>query len=235
MVTRYSKAARWRAVAAGLGLLAAILGCASEKQRFQVLSFFFDGVPNPDAPKVDANSTRRTTSSGRQVFLHQPYMDNKCDACHQNTADIFAKAQVRRDVCFDCHADVFSKHKVLHGPVANSLCLQCHSPHQSTQDHLLKSPAPAVCTQCHDPAQLSAMPPEHLNPKADCLSCHSGHGGDDRAFLLPPPAATQPSPPTSPPASASPPPLPTPLPTPSPPHSSPPATTRPGVGSEVGT
>jgi predicted CXXCH cytochrome family protein len=38
---------------------------------------------------------------------------------------------------------------------------------------------------CHEQDFLSAGVPQHKQPKTDCLTCHSGHGGPDRKFLKP--------------------------------------------------
>jgi predicted CXXCH cytochrome family protein len=179
MCTRYSAKRRWRVLVIASLLAFIIFGCADARQRYRVLSVFFDGVPDPDAKLI---SRTHRTAAGQRVYLHKPYEDKKCDSCHQNTSDIFARAKVSPDACAKCHASVQTEHKIIHGPVASNLCLYCHSPHHSIQPHLLKTATPKLCVQCHE--TLSPNPPEHLDPKSDCLSCHSGHGGNDRRFLL---------------------------------------------------
>jgi len=52
----------------------------------------------------------------------------------------------------------------------------------------LRQEAPKLCNQCHETQALGPNPPEHLNAKANCLTCHSGHGGSQQTFLLPQPA-----------------------------------------------
>jgi predicted CXXCH cytochrome family protein len=160
--------------------VALALGCSSHK-RYRVLSFFFDGVPNPDAPK-NSLSARRSVS-GKPIFVHQPFAEKKCDACHLNSQDIFARAKMRPGACVDCHKGVRDEYPVMHGPVAAEACTMCHAPHQATQAHLLKAATPKVCVQCHDEATLGTTVAEHQNPKSDCTGCHSGHGGTDRHFL----------------------------------------------------
>jgi predicted CXXCH cytochrome family protein len=167
---------------------ALVIGCGNATTRYRVLSFFFDGVPDPNA--ATGPTTRRTGERGKVVFVHKPFADaeadeKKCATCHLNTSDIFARAQVRRDVCVECHASVKREYRYTHGPVVNNLCQFCHAPHQSINEHLLKMPAPAVCTQCHFPETLGSNPPEHLIAKSNCISCHSGHGGLDRMLLRP--------------------------------------------------
>jgi predicted CXXCH cytochrome family protein len=171
--------------------IAVAVGCTPQK-RYRVLSFFFDGVPNPDAPR---GATARRSASGRPIFVHKPFAEQKCDACHLNSQDIFARAKMRPGACMDCHADVRDQYAVMHGPVAAEACTMCHAPHQSSQAHLLKTPTPKVCVQCHDEATLGTTVAEHQNPKSDCISCHSGHGGTDRNFLK---IAMEPMPTTAP-------------------------------------
>ena len=164
----------------GMALLAVAIGCSTPQERYRVLSVFFDGVPNPDAK---SQSLTRKTSSGQTIIVHKPYADQKCDSCHLNTSDIFARAKVAPDVCIRCHGEVQSGHKIIHGPVAVNMCLTCHSPHHSIQPHLLKTAPPKVCIQCHDQTELTKKVPEHADPKSSCITCHSGHGGNDRNFL----------------------------------------------------
>ena len=181
-------------ISAALFVALIVIGCAATPQeRYRVLSVFFDGVPNPDAP------VRVSTASGRTVrrsFVHKPYADELCNSCHLNTADIFARAQVPEDVCLGCHANIPTQHPVMHGPVVNNACRMCHAAHLSAVPHLLKQPPPAVCTQCHIPAEVTPLHPAPFDVKQSCIDCHSGHGGTDhkmlRAFASP--AATQPAP-----------------------------------------
>jgi predicted CXXCH cytochrome family protein len=185
MIARFLQVvSKWRVVA--LLLLAGccvFAGCTAQK-KYQVMSFFFDGVPDPNAPKVDpkAFSSQRGTAAS-PVFVHKPYAEQNCGGCHQNTDNILARAKVPEDVCQKCHAAVATAYPVMHGPVAAGACSKCHSPHQSRNKHLLRDNARKVCMQCHTPDLLGPMPPEHMDPKADCLTCHSGHGGNAHSLL----------------------------------------------------
>jgi predicted CXXCH cytochrome family protein len=179
MAGRKAKFSAWRAILVGGILLASLIGC-SPRGRYQVLSFFFDGVPNPDAPK---EKLARRSRSGVTVFSHKPFADNQCDDCHENTEDIFARAKVPKDVCLKCHGGVLQEHPVMHGPVISKYCALCHTPHQSTYEHLARLKQPDLCTQCHDPRELSPIPADHQDPKATCIACHNAHGGKDNYFL----------------------------------------------------
>lgn len=184
--SRGSLAAR---LAAGLLLLVAVLtllGCGDANRRYRILSFWFDGVPDPNASTF---KTKQTGASGRPIYVHRPYAENKCDSCHQNNSsdDVFTRTQVQADACYQCHRDVPGRYAAMHGPVASGRCTLCHAAHQSTEPHLLKYPSPRVCQTCHETSSLGQRPAEHLDPKADCLSCHQGHGGDDLRMLKPAP------------------------------------------------
>lgn len=184
---------------AALVSISILIGCSNPQKRYEVLSFFFDGVPDPNAEQKEM---ARAQAEGHLTVVHKPYADNQCNSCHLNTNDIFARAQVREDICLTCHADTVTAHPVMHGPVVNNACSMCHSPHSSAVPHLLRQPAPAVCTQCHEPAIMELMHQQPLDPKASCIECHSGHGGTDHRLLLASapelpalPATTQPAPP----------------------------------------
>jgi len=186
----------------GAGLLfacgfAVIVGCSSSpRERYRVLSVFFDGVPNPDAPRRAATPNTPASDEGRVVTAvvvsrHKPYNDGKCAACHNSaTGDIeeFDKAYQK---CTTCHKDVMTSRPHTHGPVANNACRWCHTAHESNQPALLKDPPIQVCTQCHDQQLLGNNPPQHIDGKTSCIDCHFGHGGPDPYYLKP--AATRPA------------------------------------------
>ena len=133
---------------AGASFSILLIGCSDPQKRYQVLSFFFDGVPDPNAPQK--HSTKAASNGRGRTFVHKPFADNLCNTCHSNSTDIFARAQVRGDICLDCHSNIPTEHAVMHGPVAKDLGSFCHAAHQSVNEHLLKTPVPKVCTQCHD-------------------------------------------------------------------------------------
>jgi len=64
----------------GLGLVL-MAGCGSPRERYRVLSYFFDGVPDPDAVKRVVNDQGVSVPVvARVVTQHKPYADNQCDA-----------------------------------------------------------------------------------------------------------------------------------------------------------
>lgn len=166
------------------------LGC-SPKKDYRVLSFFFDGVPDPNAPPGRANAdddddVRGNTSAIPRVvvYSHKPYADNQCNSCHAGSAGSFESfSKLDATVCKKCHEKVPRQYAVMHGPVAVGECLWCHVPHESTIKGMLKDPAPAVCIQCHSRNLLSTNPPEHQMDKSSCLDCHVAHGGERHGLL----------------------------------------------------
>jgi predicted CXXCH cytochrome family protein len=173
--------------------LAVWTGCTPER-RYELLNFFFDGVPDPFAPKVAVAPTDDGDSifgvaagpAGKPVtvYLHKPYADNQCTSCHVGASGTYESfTKLESSTCLTCHPDVPRQYRVMHGPVAAVECNWCHAPHESTVKWLLKEEAPAVCVQCHDRELLSPRPPEHLMQDKSCLACHFGHGGPEHGLL----------------------------------------------------
>ena len=84
------------------------LGC-SVRKNYKTLSFFFDGVPDPNAPvhRVGRHRrARRRAPNGQPVtmkmYRHKPYAEGKCDACH--AADKKHLVTVKAELCVKCHA-----------------------------------------------------------------------------------------------------------------------------------
>ena len=173
---------------AGL-LLAAWAGCATPHERYRTLSFFFDGVPNPDAPRHIAqaaatpdDSTTRPVLTLSIVSRHKPYVDRQCAACHNSASGNIMEFEEAYKACTRCHKKITTEYPRMHGPVAAAVvagpvptCKWCHAPHESTEPALLKDTPVKVCTQCHD-AQLLAPKPQQHTDGTSCIQCHFGHG-----------------------------------------------------------
>ncbi|USN99288.1 MAG: hypothetical protein H6810_01015 [Phycisphaeraceae bacterium] len=156
-------------------------GC-SIKKHYELLSFFFDGVPNPNAmPIAAAAGDPRTMRQSPTYSAHRPYLDGQCAECHGRG---FSTTSVEPTVCLKCHQSVQREHRFMHGPVAFGACLLCHVPHESAYASLFKGDSRQVCMQCHDKTMLSgADVPEHLDDTTACLTCHYGHGAEVRYML----------------------------------------------------
>lgn len=188
MTTRTGQRGWWRSIAIAMALVTASalwFGC-SPKKHYKVLSFFFDGVPDPNAPAP--GTIVRRGADGQAILLsvmHQPYQENRCEACHTSRNAFEVISTPKEDSCLTCHDKVKEPWTFLHGPVAATQCLWCHDPHRSTVPSLLRSPAASLCRECHTQELLNPVVTEHLDLKSDCLQCHYGHGGKDRNFLKP--------------------------------------------------
>ena len=169
-------------LAAGLGvtLIVAlvVLGCTVTNRNYKVLSFFFDGVPDPNLPAGVV--TRVEGGKPAVAVLHQPYAEERCEVCHRTR---YRPTREDSSICLECHAQVKSAHAVMHGAVEANACLWCHNPHESSHPALLRDSDRKVCSQCHTPSMLGLSVPEHRDESRGCLECHSGHGGSSTLML----------------------------------------------------
>jgi predicted CXXCH cytochrome family protein len=157
-------------------------GCTVTPRNYKVLSFFFDGVPDPSIPP-GAVVGRGAGGKPTLVVVHKPFAEERCEECHTTK---YRPSKNDSSICLKCHAAALTQYQRMHGPVAAAACLWCHSPHESAQPHLLRSADPKVCLQCHAPAMLeSTRVAAHADESRACLDCHSGHGSD-RAYILKP-------------------------------------------------
>jgi predicted CXXCH cytochrome family protein len=185
-------------VALSLFALLLVPAC-SQTTRYRVLSFFFDGVPPPDAPYTEESlredtpvlqeqATELTTIAQRpQIYIHSPFQERRCKDCH----DMFG-GRLRRTpaqgLCAECHPEVPGDALYVHGPVAVNACLECHHFHMSRHPHILLENAKDLCLRCHP--QKDLIQGEHhmtIESAADgsCIECHDPHAGSDRLFLKP--------------------------------------------------
>ena len=160
-------------------------GCSVTQKNHKVLSFFFDGVPEPSVSPAAAAAG----AGPSRVILHRPYAEERCDACHRSK---YRPSKTDSSICLECHAAVQTQHERMHGAVIAAACLWCHNPHESSHPALLRSADRKVCGQCHTEEMLRASRiPEHTDASRACLECHSGHGSS-RPFLLKPGVAESP-------------------------------------------
>ena len=159
------------------------LGCSVE-EHYELLTFFFDGVPDPNAPVASPGAPGGVRVPGAVYYTHQPYAEELCAECHQASRRLML-TRVEPTVCLKCHPDVPAQYPSMHGPVVANACLWCHAPHESTIQPLLLSRAPGLCLQCHGLEMTTVpQPPEHDDLQRDCLECHRAHGGADPFYLL---------------------------------------------------
>ena len=181
---------------------AAVLACAhcTTEQKYQVLSFLFDGVPDPRAKNVvieDAGESEpelvvEPPKPVVAVFKHKPYeaalRERKgpegCGVCHGRSTLGMRVMPKPRTLCRKCHTGFNEEAKYWHGPVAAWACGRCHSAHQSANKALLHKPAAELCATCHDvTAAIFISSNDAHASQEDCTRCHDPHGAADR-FLL---------------------------------------------------
>ncbi|RMF06547.1 MAG: hypothetical protein D6762_09240 [Candidatus Neomarinimicrobiota bacterium] len=178
----------------------------TEEERYRVLSFFFDGVPVPASlqpvPEADTTASEptapetpvviRTVPEEPTIYVHQPFKERRCQACHQGE---FGQSLIepRIDlVCRHCHDQFNQAPAYIHGPVAVGQCTRCHSPHTAKNDHLLIKPGNTICTQCHEDIDVTRVTAHLQADTTACFTCHDPHFSDDNRFFLRATAGTNP-------------------------------------------
>ena len=173
----------WRTLLILCAAAASMWGCEATT-RYRTLSFFFDGVPNPEevkAAKLQGSGAkdipRRT--AGPSSWGHGPYAAKQCDGCHMRATN--ALVAPIDELCFRCHEFRLDKQWV-HGPLASGGCRVCHEPHSSPYRFLLVSESEKFCFLCHDEKAVAANE-AHEGGSVKCTACHDAHMSDNR-FLL---------------------------------------------------
>lgn len=175
-----------------IGLL--VVSC-SPKISHNVLSFFFDGLPDPivssDITPIDTlnnNDTQTKIStlgipSRPSLFFHYPYQEKECMSCHDENS-IGNLTMPEPDLCYMCHEDFNNEFKFLHGPVSAGYCTLCHEPHMSETEKLLVKPGQDLCIFCHNSKNILNNEPPTETEDSDCINCHNPHGGNEKNLFL---------------------------------------------------
>jgi len=183
---------RW--IAAATCVLALVPACSSTSS-YEVLSFFFDGVPDPSAPAVPPTdgggagelppgdgTSPKLEPSVPATYAHAPFRDNRCQECHRRATGGLVR-DPRKGLCRMCHASLLETRRYVHGPAAVDECVYCHHPHSSTRPHLLLADASELCLTCHVQGDLSEGGHHASLDEVACTDCHDPHGGNDPFFL----------------------------------------------------
>ena len=155
-------------------------GCEG-KTRYQVLSFFFDGVPPPgEVTQEGKKEVTKVAAQAQSTYReHGPYAAKLCNGCHERGSNKLLLPI--EDLCFQCHTLNIRK-KYIHGPLASGGCKICHSPHGSIYPFLLISEPKRFCLHCH--SQNDILKREvHRETDEQCTVCHDAHSSDN-AYLL---------------------------------------------------
>ncbi len=170
-------------------LILIILVSCSPETKYGVLSFFFDGVPDPhktEKTKDSANVSKPekelvAKNAIKTLVMHPPYEEKACDGCHQMNNSYKLKSK-QPDLCYTCHESFESKFKVVHGPVASGYCTECHSPHSSDFKKLLVSDNQKLCFKCHQQSDVLSNDVHSGIGDTKCWDCHNPHGGTERTL-----------------------------------------------------
>jgi len=167
---------------------------ACSSSNYEILSFFFDGVPNPNEQKIETQEVAIDSSGIKRreailekatpkFVLHGPYSAKLCNDCH-NVNQGFKLIQPEPKLCFKCHGNFEVGANLLHGPVAAGLCSECHHPHRSKNEHLLVEKGDGLCYKCHDKTSIKENKEHNDIEGENCITCHDPHGNNKKYFLL---------------------------------------------------
>lgn len=181
-----SRRAQWVSLGMTLVALGLAIACTAQT-RYEVLSFFFDGVPQPGGsaaptPSVAGLMTEpsATGDSPLDVSLnwasvHPPYMDQQCNLCHSSelTEVLVATDQ---SLCLRCHGDEVIEQNWDHGPAEMGQCRICHEAHVSVYPNLQVAEQPLLCVSCHaEPTLMERIDAHQGHANRACTSCHDPH------------------------------------------------------------
>jgi len=161
-----------------------LLCTCNTTKNHKVLSFFFDGVPEPGKAPVELGGGARkgsaeTPTTASRYREHGPYAAKQCEACHmKGTSRLILPIE---ELCLKCHSLNVRK-KYIHGPLASGGCKVCHEPHGSIYPFLLVSEPKEFCLHCHD-SNAIAKNDAHKGVEAQCTECHDAHSSDEEYLL----------------------------------------------------
>ena len=178
-------------VAGGIACIVLAAGCSTRTKQ-NVLHFFFTGMDETNTPPVVAADDLPHTNSPAGivapltplVYLHQPYLERKCDSCHLSGESEALRA-TGSALCLECHAKIVENAKFIHKPIRDGRCDQCHEAHKAGERFLLARKGQDVCLNCHKAAAMAVVKGHANMGSAECLSCHDAHRSDQEYLLKP--------------------------------------------------
>jgi predicted CXXCH cytochrome family protein len=194
MSPRKNRASLLLMVAVGVSCGVVVFGC-SRQTRYEVLTFFFTGVPPMEEPGetsgtpippgesdeiMVAEATQAESSA--EMRKHAPYEEGNCNACHDPGGGNTLFNEPNK-LCFRCHEDFVQAFSWIHGPVAVGFCNTCHEPHESRNEYLLISTSAEICFNCHASQDIYRSSYHRDTSGQSCVVCHNPHGGDNRWLL----------------------------------------------------
>ena len=166
-----------------------LIAACSTEITYKVLSFVFDGVPDPNLTDtitqvdsialIDSTEILVIAENTPLINIHQPYQTKDCNSCHDNSMTVDAQP----GLCYSCHENYEENYAIIHGPVIGGYCTSCHDPHTSKFDNLLKKENEELCFHCHNSEQLALNDIHSIIENSNCSECHNPHGEENSFFL----------------------------------------------------
>lgn len=180
----------FRRVAAAGTLFFLVAGCSSQTNQ-RLLRVFFTGVDQTNSAPlvVEAHRPGTNTAAGPVamltapvIYLHQPYLEQKCDQCHLagRGEELIATGSA---LCLKCHSKLIENAKFVHAPVRDGRCDLCHEAHKSTERFLLTRKGQDVCLSCHKLAAMANVEGHAGMGAAECVSCHDAHCSNEKYLV----------------------------------------------------
>jgi len=202
----------WVLLATALLAASLLVEACSIERDYKRLSFFFDGVPDPDAPPLPAmapgqlrpeeyaslTNEQRAALLARKVAVpeisyHPPAREKRCGECHEEAPGGSAGGfpigipellLPPEQLCLKCHEVPDATY--VHGPAGLGMCSFCHLPHQSLYPHLLRREKPSeLCSICHTGDTFVTSVEHEAYGDQSCTSCHDPHASERPALLRP--------------------------------------------------
>lgn len=163
----------------------------SHETGYKVLSFIFDGVPDPNFIEANTNDSIAIIDSTKitdtlkntkpKLFFHPPYQEKSCENCHDGNNGQLLESQPT--LCYNCHESFEEKNNYTHGPVAGGYCSDCHDPHKAKNDFLLSRTGQNICFLCHNENDIKEGDIHYDIGETECTECHDPHGGDNKLMI----------------------------------------------------
>ncbi len=184
-----------------------VLVSCSTAENYGLLSYFFDGVPNPadDVKEVEVDAfvgpptpsqfAKDHPPEAPRHYIHAPYKEEKCQECHLSRIGggsglgsmmrgLPTMRKPMRTLCFTCHE--LAPRKWAHAPAVAGACNLCHDPHNSPYPALLlRADQKELCGQCHEGETFPSAERHEDFGERMCSDCHDPHAADAALFLRP--------------------------------------------------
>ncbi|MFC2134990.1 cytochrome c3 family protein [Bacteroidota bacterium] len=166
-----------------------VYGCS-----YETLTFFFDGVPEPNKQKIESVQTEIDSAkvikpivtpkqSSPRIYFHGPFKAKMCSNCHDLNSG-YSLVAPEPQLCYGCHENFTDDMEFMHGPAAAGFCGQCHHPHQSENKFVLRENVKTLCNKCHENDESFNNKLHSDAGEKICIECHSPHGGNKQYFLM---------------------------------------------------